>query len=119
MRKFAVLTAGAATAAVAMLFGASPARADLVCATQAGSVATACVSANESHGSVTAGSSGLPAGGVVGAYGSSDGSGAALAQGNTNNPPPGNGWVLVSGSSAGVDVSCSTEGAPAPSTGCP
>jgi hypothetical protein len=118
MRKIAVLSASAAAVAVG-LFTAAPARADLVCVTQAGSTASACASVDDSHAAVTGASAGLPVGGATGAYASSGGSAAVLAQGNTTNPPPANGWVLASGSSDGADVSCSTGGTPAPGSGCP
>ncbi|MEY2423460.1 MAG: hypothetical protein QOI95_3527 [Acidimicrobiaceae bacterium] len=118
MRKIAVLTAAVAVAAAGVL-GAVPAHADLVCASPGGPTVSACASADDSHGAITAGSSGQPVGGVVGVYGNSQGSGAALAQGNTNNPSPANGWVLVSGSSGGVNVACGTAGAPDPAATCP
>jgi hypothetical protein len=117
MRRFAVLTASAAVA-VGGLWAAGPAQAQLVCPAQ-DSTACADVSADSSGAAATVSTSTALPGGAAGVYLSSSGSAGALAQGNTNNPPPGTGWVIVWVSPAGPSVSCGAGGDPTASGTCP
>jgi hypothetical protein len=117
MGRIRVLAVVGVSAASGLLLTA-PALADSTC--QGTNEAAVCASGDTSGGTVRVSSDGggVAPGGVVTVAGTDAPGGAVAAQGNSSNPEPANGWVMVSASPAGPAASCGVGGEPAAGAGC-